>query len=48
MRVAYRESIGQDRELDLVLDKKMGAQSMFAKLKIRIESTLEEFDMTEM
>ena len=48
MRVAYRESIGQDRELELVLDKKIGSQSMYAKLKIRIESTLDDYDVSEM
>mmetsp|Transcript_15432 Transcript_15432/g.19471 ORF Transcript_15432/g.19471 Transcript_15432/m.19471 type:complete len:91 (+) Transcript_15432:247-519(+) len=48
MKVAYRESVGQERELELELDKKIGSQSMYAKLKIRIESTLEDFDMTEM
>ena len=25
MRVAYRESIGQDNEMELVLDKKIGS-----------------------
>ena len=48
MRVAYRESIGQNRELELELDKKIGQSSMYAKLKIRIESTLEDYDITEM
>lgn len=46
MRVAYRESIGADNEMELVLDKKIGAQNLFAKLKIRLESTLEDFDIT--
>ena len=32
----------------MVLDKKIGRQSLFAKLKIRIESTLEDFDISEM
>lgn len=48
MRVAYRESVGQDLELELELDKKIGASSMYAKLKIRIESTLEDHDITDM
>ena len=46
MRVAYRESIGQDNELELVLDKKIGTQNLFAKLKIRLESTLEDVDIS--
>ena len=48
MRVAYRESIGQDKEMELVLDKKIGQQSMYAMLKVRIESTLEDVDITEL
>lgn len=48
MRVAYRESIGQDNEMELVLDKKIGSHSLYAKLRLRIESTLEDFDITEM
>ncbi len=47
MRVAYREAIGQNKETELVLEKKIGSQSLFAKLKIRIESTLEEVNITE-
>ena len=48
MRVAYRESIGQDNELELELDKKIGGHSLYAKLKIRLESTLEDVDVTEL
>lgn len=48
MRVAYRESIGQDNEMELELDKKIGSSSMYAKLKIRLESTLEDVDITEL
>ena len=33
--------------MELVLDKKIGSQSLFAKLKIRIESTLEEVNITD-
>lgn len=47
MRVAYRESIGQDKEIELVLDKQIGGQSVYIKIKMRIESTLEDYDMTE-
>lgn len=34
MRVAYRESVGESQELELVLDKVIGGSSMYAKLKI--------------
>ena len=47
MRVAYRESIGKAHDLELTLDKQVGGSSMYAKLVIRIESTLEEYDMSE-
>ena len=32
MRVAYRESIGQDKDIELVLDKQIGGQSVYIKL----------------
>lgn len=47
MRVAYRESIAESREVELTLDKQVGGQSLFFKLKLAIESTLEDFDATE-
>ena len=47
MRVAYRECVGRSFELELVLDKVIGGSSMYAKVKISIESTLEDYDMTE-
>jgi translation elongation factor EF-G len=47
MRVAYRESVGETHELELVLDKVIGGASMYAKVKLRVESTLEDYDMTE-
>ncbi len=47
MRVAYRESVSLTQELEVELDKAIGGSSMYAKLKFRIESTLEDFDMTE-
>ena len=48
MRVAYRECVGQTKEIELELDKKIGKQSLFARLKIRVESTLEDMDITEL
>ena len=47
MRVAYRESIGSSPELEICLDKLIGGSSMYAKLLIRLESTLEDYDMTD-
>ena len=47
MRVAYRESVGKTNDLEVTLDKQVGGSSMYAKLLIRIESTLEEYDMSE-
>lgn len=47
MRVAYRESVGDNLELELELDKVIGGSSMYARLKLRIESTLEDYDMSE-
>jgi translation elongation factor EF-G len=46
MRVAYRESVGSTQELELEFDKVIGGSSMYAKLKLRVESTLEDYDMT--
>ena len=34
--------------MELVLDQKLGDANLYAKLKIRIESTLEDIDITEM
>lgn len=48
MRVAYRESVGKTNDLEVMLDKQVGGSSMYAKLHIRIESTLEEYDMSEL
>ncbi len=48
MRVAYRESVGKTNDLEVTLDKQVGGSSMYAKLHIRIESTLEEYDMSEL
>jgi len=48
MRVAYRESVGQTKEIELRLEKQIGGQSLFVQLKMSIESTLEDFDPTEL
>lgn len=48
MRVAYRESISDAKEVELVLDKVIGGASMYAKIKILIESTIGDVDMTEL
>ena len=47
MRVAYRESIGGSSEMELCLDKSIGGVSMYAKLKLRVESTLDDHDMAQ-
>lgn len=39
--------MGKTHELEFVLDKQVGGASMYAKLVIRIESTIEEYDMSE-
>ena len=48
MRVAYRESIGEGVDMELELEKVIDKESMYAKIKLRLESTLEEFDVTEL
>jgi elongation factor G len=45
MRVAYRESVGKSVQGELVLDKQIGGQNMYAKIKLEIESTLDDYDM---
>lgn len=47
MRVAYRESVGEPCEVELELDKLIGKQSNYCKLKLLVESTLDEHDMSE-
>ena len=47
MRVAYRESVAGSQEIEICLDKAIGGSHMFAKLKLSIESTLEDYDMNE-
>lgn len=47
MRVAYRESVGKSVQGELVLDKQIGGQNMYAKIKLEIESTLDDYDMQD-
>lgn len=47
MRVSYKESVGAYHEVELCLDKTIGGVSMFAHIKMSIDSTLEEYDMSE-
>lgn len=47
MRVAYRESVGETNQMELVMDKTIGGAHMYAKLLIEIESTIDEVDFTE-
>ena len=47
MKVAYRESVGETVELELELEKVIDKESMYAKIKLGLESTLEEFDVAE-
>ena len=47
MRVAYRESVGDSVQLELELDKVVDRESLYAKIKLGLESTLEEFDVAE-
>ena len=48
MRVAYRESVGGSVDMEIELDKVIDKVSLYAKLKLRLESTLEDFDITEL
>ena len=47
MRVAYRESVGETVEMELELDKVVDRESLYAKIKLGLESTLEECDVAE-
>lgn len=47
MRVAYRESVVESAEDEIELEKTIGGAHMYCKLRIRIESSLDEVDMTE-
>jgi elongation factor G len=48
MRVAYRESVSEPTEFELEFNKVIGKQSMYCKLKLSVESTLDEFDPQEL
>ena len=48
MRVAYRESVGSNIEKEIELDKVIDKISLYGKIKLRLESTLEEFDVADM
>ena len=47
MKVAYRESVGETVELELELEKVIDKESLYAKIKLGLESTLMEFDVAE-
>jgi hypothetical protein len=47
MRVAYRESIALSGEKEVELEKTIGGKHMYCKLKIKLESTIDEIDMAE-
>lgn len=47
MRVAYRESVGQSNEKEVEVSKTIGGAHMYCKLKISVESTIDEVDMSE-
>ena len=48
MRVAFRESIADSCEKELTFEKTIGGAHLYAKLRISVESTLDEIDMTEL
>jgi len=45
MRVAYRESVGKTAEAELVLEKLINGQNMYAKVRMQVETTLDDFDV---
>ena len=47
MRVAYRESIGASQEKEVEFEKTIGGAHMYCKLRIAVESMIEEVDMSE-
>lgn len=47
MRVAFRESIAEAQTQEITLEKTIGGAHMFAQLKISVESTIDEVDMTD-
>ena len=48
MRVAYRESVTVSNQDTLELEKTIGGAHMYANMKIKIESTIEELDVAEL
>lgn len=48
MRVAYRESLVESGEEELELERTIGGAHLYCKLKFAVESTLDDFDVTEM
>ena len=47
MRVAYRESIGASQEKEVEFEKTIGGAHMYCKLRIAVESMIEDVDMSE-
>ena len=47
MRVAYRESIAESASKEATFEKTIGGAHMYAQLKISVESTINEIDVTE-
>ena len=47
MRVAYRESIGSSQEKEVEFEKTIGGAHMYCKLRIAVESMIEDVDMSE-
>jgi len=48
MRVAYRESIAENKMQEEKFEKTIGGAHMFAQLKLQVESMIDEIDMTEL
>ncbi len=47
MRVAYRESVGKTVDGELMLEKQINGQNMYAKIRLQIETTLDDFDVQQ-
>ena len=48
MRVAYRESIASSHEKEVEFEKVIGGAHMYCKLKIAVESMIDEVDVPEL
>lgn len=48
MRVAYRETVGSPVESELELEKAISGQNMYAKIKMRLSTSIDEVDVAEM